>query len=112
MTRRKTDFDRFLNELDAEAAAADETETPEAYREHFRLARQVIRLRKERRWTQQQFARASGVPQSEISRIESGRANPTYRTLQMLAQAAKMNIAFVADKSRSPRRIAAERRRR
>jgi len=56
---------------------------------------QVIQLRKDQHWTQQQLAKKSGVQQSEISRIERGQANPTYRTLLRLAQAAKKTISFV-----------------
>ena len=52
-------------------------------------------LRKERNWTQQQLAKGSGVQQSEISRIERGQANPTFRTLQQIAQAVKKTISFV-----------------
>lgn len=37
--------------------------------------------------TQARLSALSGVPQSEISRIESGRANPTIETLSRLASA-------------------------
>jgi len=37
--------------------------------------------------TQQQLTELSNVPQSEISRIEKGRANPTFLTLCRLAKA-------------------------
>lgn len=37
--------------------------------------------------TQEDLAELSGVPQSEISRIESGRANPTIETVSRLATA-------------------------
>ncbi|MBL8954250.1 MAG: helix-turn-helix transcriptional regulator [Myxococcaceae bacterium] len=96
MTKRKNDFDEFMKEVEKEAADAGESDALRAYGEHFRLALQVIRIRKNRKWTQQQFAKASGVPQSEISRIERGQANPTYRTLQQLAQAADLRVEFVA----------------
>ena len=95
MTKRKNDFDAFMNEVAQEAAAHGESDSLAAYDEHFRLALEVIQIRKSRHWTQQQFARASGVPQSEISRIERGQANPTYRTLQMLAKAANLSVGFV-----------------
>ena len=42
--------------------------------------------------TQQQLTALSGVPQSEISRIEKGRANPTYLTLCRLAKALEMPL--------------------
>ena len=78
---------------------AGEADALAAYGEHFRLALAVIKLRKKQGWTQQQLAKASGVQQSEISRIERGQGNPTYRTLQALAQAAHMTVSFVTSKS-------------
>jgi DNA-binding XRE family transcriptional regulator len=95
MAKRKNDFEEFMNDVAKESAAAGQTEAFEAYGEHFRLALQVIRLRKEQKWTQQQLAKASGVQQSEISRIERGQANPTFRTLQQIAQAVKKTLSFV-----------------
>jgi DNA-binding XRE family transcriptional regulator len=98
MVKRKNDFDEFMKEVEEESAAAGESAALAAYGEHFRLALAVIQLRKKQRWTQQQLAKASGVQQSEISRIERGQGNPTYRTLQALAQAAQMTVTFVASK--------------
>jgi DNA-binding XRE family transcriptional regulator len=98
MAKRKSDFDEFMKQVGEESSAAGETAALAAYAEHFRLALAVIQLRKKRRWTQQQLAKASGVQQSEISRIERGQGNPTYRTLQALAQAVQMNVTFVASK--------------
>lgn len=103
MTKRKNDFDAFMVEVEKEAVAAGESNALAAYGEHFRLALQVIQIRKARHWTQQQFSRVSGVPQSEISRIERGQSNPTYRTLQMLAQAANLSVGFVATDSKKKR---------
>jgi transcriptional regulator with XRE-family HTH domain len=51
-----------------------------------------------------QLAKASGVQQSEISRIERRQGNPTYRTLQALAQAVHMTFGFVDSKSAGDRR--------
>lgn len=96
MAKRKNDFDKFMKSLVRESDDTGEDEALATYGEHFRLALEVIRLRKMNKWTQQQFAKKSGVPQSEISRIESGQANPTYRTLQMLAKATRMTVSFVA----------------
>ena len=95
MAKHKNDFDEFMKEVAKDSGAAGETAAFDAYGEHFRLALQVIRLRKDRHWTQQQLAKVSGVQQSEISRIERGQANPTYRTLQQIAQAVKKTVSFV-----------------
>ena len=95
MAKRKKDLEAFMKEVAKDSADAGETVAFEAYGEHYRLALQVIRLRKEQNWTQQQLAKVSGVQQSEISRIERGQANPTFRTLQQIAQAVKKTISFV-----------------
>jgi transcriptional regulator with XRE-family HTH domain len=53
----------------------------------YGLASDLIGLRRARSMTQQQLAAASGIRQSEISRIESGNGNPTLKTIGALAQA-------------------------
>lgn len=100
VARRKTDLQKFMDEVAAESAAAGESEALAAYGEHFRLARELIQMRKTQNWTQQQLAKASGVQQSEISRIESGEGNPTFRTLNALAEAADMTFKLVPRKAR------------
>ena len=110
MAKRKSDLDEFMNEVAVESDAAGAAEALAAYGEHFRLALAVIQLRKKQGWTQQQFAKASGVQQSEISRIERGQGNPTYRTLQALAHAAKMTVTFAASKAIRARASARHRR--
>ena len=46
--------------------------------------------------TQAEVAERSRVPQSEVSRIETGKANPTYATLVALADAlgADLKLSF------------------
>jgi DNA-binding XRE family transcriptional regulator len=107
--KRISDFEEFMREVEEESAAAGQADAFAAYDEHFRLALEVIQLRKRQRWTQQQLAKASGVQQSEISRIERGQGNPTYRTLQAIAKAAKMTVVFVPSR---PTRVRAARRQR
>ncbi len=113
MARRRNDLDVFLREVEEESRAAGKQAVRdlEAYGEHFRLARQLIIMRKSHGWTQEQLAKASGVQQSEISRIERGQGNPTYSTLDALARAANMAVALVPrqrtrGKSRELRRAA------
>ena len=91
-----SDFNEFMQELRAEA----EVEGPEAVAEldalteHYRLARQIIELRRERGLTQGQVAGLSGIHQSEISRIEHGRANPTLDTLSSVGRALGMVVSY------------------
>ena len=43
--------------------------------------------------TQQQLAEKTGIDQAAISRIESGRGNPTLDTLQALAEGVGADVA-------------------
>lgn len=97
MAKPKHDLRNFLQEVTNQSKAAGDRaiKALDAYGAHFRLARQLLQLRKKHRWTQQEFAQKSGVPQSEISRIERGESNPTYQTLVALARSLNMTIGFV-----------------
>jgi len=80
-------------EFHARVIAEVEAEGPEAVgqlrmlEDRYRLASDLIGLRRARSMTQQQLAAASGIRQSEISRIESGNGNPTLKTIGALARA-------------------------
>ena len=67
----------------------------EAFRRRYELASTLLTLRHKRGLTQQELARVSGVQQSEISRIESGRGNPTWQTMDQLATALGVQLGFV-----------------
>jgi ribosome-binding protein aMBF1 (putative translation factor) len=92
-----TKFNTFFRELKKQA----EAEGPEAvaelryFRERFRLARRFAEARRKRGWTQKKLAQKAGLNQSEISTLENGQANPTYRTLQTLATALGGKIDLV-----------------
>jgi len=83
-----TKFSDFMKELEEETRR----EGPEAVAEaaamdaQFALAAALILLRKRRGLTQRQLAAKSGIQQSEISRIEGARANPTLGTIGVLAR--------------------------
>lgn len=68
----------------------------EAFRPEYEAMRALIGARLESNLTQEQLAQASGVRQSNISRIESGSCSPTVETLQKLAAAMgkKLRIRF------------------
>jgi ribosome-binding protein aMBF1 (putative translation factor) len=92
-----TKFADFMAELKREAKA----EGPEAvaelkyFRERFRLARRFAEARRKRGWTQRKLADKTGLNQSEISTLENGQANPTYKTLHTLAAALGGKIDLV-----------------
>lgn len=81
-----TDFSQLIADIEQEA----QDQGPQAVREleqfrgEFSLASQLIESRREGKLSQRQLAELSGVPQSEISRIETGTGNPTYATITAL----------------------------
>lgn len=90
-----------LTDLMAELRREAKAEGPEAvaelkyFRARYRLARRFAAARRKRGWTQKKLAEKTGLNQSEISSLESGLANPTYRTLQTLAAALGGKIELV-----------------
>ena len=93
MTAFEETYRRVVAEAEAEGpAAVDELRT---YETRYRLAADLIGRRQSLHMTQQQLAAASGIRQSEISRIESGHGNPTLKTISALARAlgAELRIA-------------------
>lgn len=58
------------------------------------LANDVIRLRTERGWTQKELARRMGTRQANISRLENGLANPTFRFLQKLSAVFEVDLTL------------------
>ena len=103
----KTRFTDIMREIEAEAVAEgpEAVEELEALRDYFRLAREVAAARKQRGLSQRQLADRCGVHQSEISDIERGEANPTYRTLQSIARGlgSRFRLVTSAIRRRQPR---------
>lgn len=89
-----TKFDEFLDrqlqdpELKAEYGALE----PE-----FTVMEAIIRARAEKGLTQVELAKATGISQADISRLECGTANPSLKTLQRIATALdrRVQITFV-----------------
>ena len=88
-------FDEHYAQVVAEAEAEGPAAVAELrmYETGYRLAGQLIARRHERRMTQQQLAAASGIHQSEISRLESGNGNPTLKTLGALTGALGVELS-------------------
>jgi DNA-binding XRE family transcriptional regulator len=80
------EFDKLMQEIEAEAHADGPEAVAElaAFSARFALASALIARRKAMHLTQKQLAGATGVPQSEISRIERGQTNPTVQTVSRL----------------------------
>jgi transcriptional regulator with XRE-family HTH domain len=64
----------------------------------FQVAREVIRLRLKRGWTQKELAERAGTKQSGISRLENASIKPSLAFVQKVAAAlgAKIEIHLVA----------------
>ncbi len=97
MSRKPTSFDAFMREVEEETRAAgpEALAQAKAIRDHFRLAAQICRRRKELQLTQEQLGARVGVHQSEISNIERGAASPGYRMLVKLADGLQADLALV-----------------
>lgn len=61
----------------------------------YTAGRSVCDARHQRRMTQQQLAKLSGVAQADISRIERGLITPTLPTLMRLVEALDARIALI-----------------
>ena len=72
-----------MNELKKE----QETLEPE-----FSVMQAMIDARKSAGLTQKQLSEKTGITQADISKLESGNANPSLRTLQRLASGMGMKV--------------------
>ena len=80
-------------DLDAETIWADGTLIRiESVNPAKALAGSLARAREYGAMTQKQLSQKTGIYQSDISKIESGNANPSLSTLQRLAEGMNMNL--------------------
>lgn len=95
MKRKHLDFDVYLQEAlqDPEIKAEHDRLQPE-----FALIRALIDAREKKGFTQEKLAQAMGTKQSVISRLESGKANPSIGFLKKLAEAlhSHLEIKFIS----------------
>ena len=61
----------------------------------YQLIRSLIKARSDRKITQQQLSKLTGITQSDISKIENGSANPSMKKLLKLALALNVKLQFV-----------------
>ena len=92
-----TDFSQMITDIEQEARdeGLQAVRELEQFREEFSLASQLIESRREGKLSQRDLAKLSGVPQSEISRIETGASNPTYATITALLRPLGKRIQLV-----------------
>src|SRR5271169_6586495 len=94
-----TDFSQLIADIEQEARdeGPQAVRELEQFREEFSLASQLIESRREGKLSQRDLAKLSGVPQSEISRIETGAGNPTYATIAALLRPLGKRLQLVDD---------------
>jgi DNA-binding phage protein len=92
MTAFEETYARVVAEAEAEGPAA--VAELRLLEDRYRLAADLIGRRQALHMTQQQLAAASGIRQSEISRI--GHGNPTLKTISALARALGAELHVVS----------------
>ncbi len=87
MTRIAAMHARWMNESSYRKAY-------EALEDEFAIAKAVIAARKRAGLTQVELARKMGTTQPAVTRMESGRVEPSLRTLRRLARATDSTLAI------------------
>lgn len=82
-----SDFRKYLEKQleDPEFSKEWEASEPE-----YNLINAIVETRKAKHLTQKQLAERTGIDQSDISKIETGNANPALSTLKRLADGMDM----------------------
>jgi ribosome-binding protein aMBF1 (putative translation factor) len=95
MKRKHLDFEKFLKESlkDPKIKAEYDRLQPE-----FQMIDALVKARVKRGFTQKNLARKIGTKQSVISRLETGKANPSLNFLKKLAHAldSRLEIKFIS----------------
>ena len=90
-----------MNEKNFRETLAERMKNPEFKQEwnalepKYQLIRSLIKARSDRKITQQQLSKLTGITQSDISKIENGSANPSMKKLLKLALALNVKLQFV-----------------
>ncbi len=89
-----TTLDGYLNEQLKDPEFRKEYE---ALQPEFEIKRAMIEARRNSGMTQKQLADKTGIAQADISKLETGNANPSLKTLQRLAadMGMRVKIEFV-----------------
>lgn len=82
-----SDFRNYLDEQLKDEEFKKEWEDSEL---EYNLLRSLVEARKECHMTQKELAEKTGIDQADISKIETGNANPALSTLKRLAEGMDM----------------------
>ena len=77
------DFEKHLNKMLENPSFAEKWQDSEA---EYTLVKALIEARNAAGMTQQQLSSNADIDQAVLSRIESGKANPSIKTLQKVAK--------------------------
>ncbi len=90
----KDDFEKYLDE---QLQNEEFRREYEALEPEYTIMQAMIDARTSEGLTQKELSARSGIAQGDISKLESGNANPSLKTLQRLAKAMgkKLKIDFV-----------------
>lgn len=64
------------------------------------LAEKIKKLRQERGWSQDYLAEKVGIGQQYISKYESGKLSPSFKTLEKLADTFGVSVDFLRTRER------------
>ena len=84
-----TSFKEYLDEQMQDSEFKNEYE---ALEQEFAIIKAMIEARKNIGLTQKQLSEKTGIAQGDISKIETGDANPSLKTLQRLAAGMGMKL--------------------
>jgi ribosome-binding protein aMBF1 (putative translation factor) len=90
-----TSFKTYVEDVERNNTP-EEQRALEDSRRRFAIGSRLLDRRLAAGMTQRELARASGIDQAEISRIERGQANPTVQTLQALGAPLGVVLDFAA----------------
>lgn len=92
-----SDFRKYLGEQLKDEEFKKEWEATEC---EYNLVKSLVAARKECHMTQKELAEKTGINQADISKIETGNANPALSTLKRLADGMDMvlKLEFIPKK--------------
>jgi ribosome-binding protein aMBF1 (putative translation factor) len=90
-----TSFNKYVEEVERNATP-EERQVLEESRHRFSIGGRLLDRRLAAGMTQRELSTASGIDQSEISRIERGQSNPTVQTLHALGAPLGVTLDFAS----------------
>ncbi|WP_202107771.1 helix-turn-helix domain-containing protein [Succinivibrio dextrinosolvens] len=88
------DFEKYLAE---QLKKPNFKKEYDALEEEYQMISSLIAARKEKGISQQELSKLTGIAQADISRIENGNGNPSFKTLKRIAEGLgkKLQVSFV-----------------